>query len=230
MSPAERKQKAEAKAARLAHVREANAATSPMVSPEPQRGLYVAAAMVALTLYSYLSLDVEYGTKTVKGKTVSVTHAITHPAQAILLFIFVLVAAGSIYWRKRTYTAIAFFVVAAIGFGTPLPKSSADVQYVAFLLPAGYSLSIWAFRMNKDKKDWLAKHYPARRRSGSGPQHQPPVDQERPDKRPTTGTSSGRSRRGSPVQTTSVTGRPLPTGSGRYTPPRPKSRAAQRKP
>lgn len=215
----QRRQKAAQKSERLRRVAQARSATKMMTSPEPQRGLYLAAFLAATALYSFLSTDQEAVSNTVKGKTHVSYQAVTHPAEAVILFVFVLIAAGTIYWRRRLVTGIAFMLTAAIGLGTPFPKAASDLQYVVFLGPAAYVLWMLVFRMNKEQKDVLAK---------LGPVSSAPSTPRNASRRSSRSSSTTTSRRGSQPPATS-TGRPLPPSSGRYTPPRAKPKAGQRK-
>ena len=139
-------------------IRQARKASSSMQDPEPVRGLMVAGFLVLVGLVSYFSTDSEQVSQKVHGKTEVVSQAVTHPATAVLLVVIALAAAGTIYWRKRYVTGIAFMIAAAVGIGAPLPKSLSDGMWLTFLVPAGYVLWLLMFRMNKEQKAWLAAH------------------------------------------------------------------------
>ncbi len=139
-------------------IRQARKASSSMQDPEPVRGLMVAGFLVLVGLVSYFSTDSEQVSQKVHGKTEIVSQAVTHPATAVLLVVIALAAAGTIYWRKRYVTGIAFMIAAAVGIGAPLPKSLSDGMWLTFLVPAGYVLWLLMFRMNKEQKAWLAAH------------------------------------------------------------------------
>ena len=132
----------------------------------------VAGFLVLVGLVSYFSTDSEQVSQKVHGKTQVVSQTITHPATAILLVVIALAAAGTIYWRKRYVTGIAFMVAAAVGIGAPLPKSLSDGMWLTFLVPAGYVLWMLMFRMNKEQKAWLAAHGAANQSGGSSFVHQ----------------------------------------------------------
>jgi len=218
LSPEERAQKKQLRAVRLERVAKARAATRAMVPPEPTRGLYVAIALAAAAVYSYLSTDVEAVVSTVKHKSVTSYKTIPpHPDAAIILFVLAIAAAVTIYWRRRLVTGVAFMLTAALGLGTPFPKAATDLQYAVFLLPAAYVLWMLIFRMNKDQKALLAKMAP----SGGG------APGRNASRRAAGQASSSTARRGRKAETTTVTGRPVPSSSGRYTPPRAKPRRAQ---
>lgn len=212
----ERQQKAETRSKRMDLVRQARKATSAMQPPEPVRALYVSAYLVAIGVFSFLSTDV--GQQDVKqhGKTVVKTVTLPpHPAQAVILAFLALMSAGSVYWKRRYLTGILFMLTAAIGVGTPLPKGLQDLTWVNFLVPAAFVLWMLIFRMNKEQKAWLADH---------GGQTQRAAPASRNVK------SRGGGARSRGASATTTRGRPAAPVSGRYTPPRPKSRAAQRKP
>jgi hypothetical protein len=219
-SEEERKRRSEERSARMELVRQARLATKEMKPPEPARGLYVSAFLVLVGVVSYLGTDVERAQKKLHGKLVTYDVVVHHPAEAVILIFFALVAASTIYWRRRLVTGIAFMLTAAIGVGTPLPKSLSDLTWLAFLVPAAYVLWMLIFRMNKEQKSWLEAHRPAAARSG-------------PAGRPGSGKAknSGSRGRGSTAQTT-ASGRPLPAPNRRYTPPRQKAqaKAGQQKP
>jgi hypothetical protein len=219
-SAEQRREKAQARAARMERVREARLATKMMEPPEPVRGLYVAAFLVAVGLVSFLSTDVETGTKTTHGKTVATQIVVPpHNTSAIIEIVLAIAAAASIYWRRRLVTAIAFMLAAAIGFGTPLPKGYTDGAWLAFGVPAAYVLWMLIFRMNKQQKAWLAENSPSANpvpgRAGRNTTKRSATAPAPP--------SSGRARRGKDAQATTATGRPLPPPSRRYTPPKAKT-------
>lgn len=217
-SDEERKQKAEQRAARMELVKEARVATKEMKPPEPSRGLYVSAFLVLLGVVSYLGTDIAKATKKVHGKVVTYNVVVHHPSEAVILIFLALVAAATIYWKRRLVTGIAFMLTAAVGVSTPLPKSLSDAMWLAFLVPAAYVLWMLIFRMNKEQKAWLDARRPASAAASGA-----------------TRSSAGRAKanrsrsRDSKVQTT-ASGRPLPAPSRRYTPPRQKTKAGQRKP
>ena len=220
LSPEEREKKKELRAVRLERVNKARSATRGMQPPEPVRGLLVALALAGAAVYSYLSTDVQTASRIVKGKTVSYDATVPpHPAAAIILFVLAVAAGVTIYWRRRLVTGVAFMLCAALGLGTPYPEAAADLQYAVFGLPAVFVLWMLIFRMNKEQKELLAKLTP----SGGGGAGR------NTSKRAAGQASAAPSRRGAKVQTTTVAGRPVPPSSGRYTPPRAKPRAAQRK-
>lgn len=223
LSDAERAQKAELRTQRMAMAREARRASSVMRTPEPIWGIYVGAFLVALGLISYLSPDWGQVSKTVHGKTTLVHEIVHYPPQATLLIALTLIAAGSIYWRKRWVTGIAFLMTAMIGLSTPLPQSMQDLTWAGFLAPAGYTMWVMILRLNKDQKDWLAKNSPVHA-AQPGPASRKPARSGRNQ------VSRSRSRSGANAPAATNTGRAGPTPSGRYTPPRPKSKASPRKP
>ncbi|MGH9104286.1 MAG: hypothetical protein ACRDZX_00315, partial [Acidimicrobiales bacterium] len=147
-TPEQRQQKARAKSTRLERVRQARTATRSMQRPEPSWGLSVAGFLVAIGLVSYLGTDVAKVAKKVAGKSVTVTQTVHHPETAVILILLAVVAAVTIYWRRRLVTGIVFMLAAAIGVGTPFPKSLSDASWAAFLVPAGYVLWMLIFRMN----------------------------------------------------------------------------------
>ena len=222
---AERQHKAELRAERMDLARQARKATSGMQPPEPVRGIYVCAFLVAVGLVSYFSTDWVQTTKKIHGK-VTYTHGYeTRPEVAILLIVMALIAVSSIYWRRRYVTGILLMLGAAMSVGTPLPKNLSDATYLGFLVPAGYVLWMLIFRMNKEQKAWLDKNRPARAvatnvsRGGS-----------RASQAQRKQAAQARSRKDRTTKpATTATGRPLPAGSGRYTPPRANTRPGQRK-
>jgi hypothetical protein len=214
----ERKRRSQERATRMELVREARVATKEMKPPEPSRGLYVSAFLVLLGVVSYLGTDVQRAQKKLNGKVVTYDVVVHHPAEAVILIFLALVAAGTIYWKRRLVTGIAFMLTAAIGVGTPLPKSISDATWLAFLVPAAYVLWMLIFRMNKEQKSWLDARRPATAGAGA-------------TARPTGGKAkaNGSRSRDSKAQTT-ASGRPLPAPSRRYTPPLQKAKAGQKKP
>ena len=191
-----------------------------MEAPEPSRAIYVSAYLVAIGLVSYLSTDIGQVYEKVGGKTKTVTENITHPATAVILIVLALAAAGTVYWRKRYVTGIAFMLTAAIGMGVPFPNGLKDLAYLTFIVPAGYVLWMLILRMNKQQKAWLAEHSPSR----SGPARSSGRPQA---ERKQATTARSRRTRDEPVVTAS--GRALPPNTGRYTQPRQKARPGARK-
>ena len=228
LDQSERQQKASKRASRMDLIRQARKASSGMQDPEPVRGLMVAGFLVLVGLVSYFSTDSEQVSQKVHGKTQVVSQTITHPATAILLVVVALVAAGTIYWRKRYVTGIAFMVAAAVGIGAPLPKSLSDGMWLTFLVPAGYVLWLLMFRMNKEQKAWLAAHGAANQGS-AGASSTSSGRQKSSSSRGQAATSTSRSRKKDEVAV-SASGRPLPENSGRYTRPQSKPKAGQRRP
>jgi hypothetical protein len=225
----ERQQKASKRATRMDLIRQARKASSGMQDPEPVRGLMVAGFLVLVGLVSYFSTDSEQVSQKVHGKTQMVSQTITHPATAILLVVVALAAAGTIYWRKRYVTGIAFMVAAAVGIGAPLPKSLSDGMWLTFLVPAGYVLWLLMFRMNKEQKAWLAAHGAANQSSGSA-SSSGSGRQKSSSSRGQAAASTSRSRKKDQQVAVSASGRPLPENSGRYTRPQSKPKAGQRRP
>jgi hypothetical protein len=210
-------------------VRQARKATSAMEPPEPSRGLYVSAYLVAVGIVSYLSKDVGEVYKKVDGKTKALTETLPpHPATALTLVVLALGAAATIYWRRRYLTGIAFMLTAAIGIGVPFPNGLKDLAYLTFIVPAGYVLWMLMFRMNKQQKAWLASHSSAASRSGASRGAGRAQPERKQADRKQGGTARSRRARDEPAVT--ANGRQLPPNSGRYTQPRPKSRAGARKP
>lgn len=229
----ERQQKAALRNARMAQTREARKACGALKSPEPLRGVYAGLVLLAIAVFSYLSKDVAQETVTVHHKSVikSVPYP-PHPSEALLLAVLALVTIGSIYFKRRLATVIAFMVTAAVGVDVPLPLADADLRWVAFLVPAGYALWIYAFRMRKDQTAWLAKHplpgdassrgSAARGAAGSrGGQGTGP----RGGQKASAGAARARRAKDEPV--ISATGRPLPASTGRYTRPKGKPRPSK---
>jgi len=216
----QRRQNRELRSKRYQLAQEARRASRGMKPPEPRRGLYVAGAMAAGAAYSFFGHDWAEGTVTKNHKTVEQMMPVTgHPPQAALFFVLAGVAASSIYWKRRMVTGIIFLLAAAIGLDLPFPKSATDLNYGAFLVPAGYVLWMLVFRMNKEQKDLIAA---AQGKGAAGASRRGEASTAR-------SSSSGGGRRAPKLQTKAVTGRPLPARSGRYTPPRAKPLAAQRK-
>ena len=224
----ERQQKATKRASRMDLIRQARKASSGMQDPEPVRGLMVAGFLVLVGLVSYFSTDSQQVSQKVHGKTQVVSQTITHPATAILLVVIALAAAGTIYWRKRYVTGIAFMVAAAVGIGAPLPKTLSDGMWLTFLVPAGYVLWLLMFRMNKEQKAWLAAHGAANQSRGSTSTTSS-SGKKSSSSRGQAATSTSRSRKKDEVAV-SASGRPLPENSGRYTRPQSKPKAGQRRP
>ena len=224
----EKEQKAVQRATRMDLIRQARKASSGMQDPEPVRGLLVAAFLVLVGLVSYFSTDVEQVSQKVHGKSHVVSQTVTHPATAVILVVIALACAGTIYWRKRYVTGIAFMIGAAVGIGAPLPKSLSDGMWLTFLVPAGYVLWMLMFRMNKEQKAWLAAHGASSQRGG-GSSSTSASRQKSPSRSGQPAASSSRSRKKDQAQV-SATGRPLPANSGRYTRPQSKAKAAQRRP
>ena len=212
LTPEQKRQRAEASQQRMAFMREARAAVRGMQKPEPVRGLYVSIFLAAVAVYSYLSTDIETLTKTVNHKTVSYTATVQHPAAAVVLLVIAIAGAVSIYWKRRMVTGIAFMLGAALGIGTPLPKTVGGYQWAIFVVPAGYVLWMLICRMNKEQKAYMSKHRPAAAAA--------PPARSRAGERAPARTSRGR-RKQEPVPTT-PSGRPLPPPSRRYTPPKAK--------
>jgi hypothetical protein len=221
LSPEEREKKKELRAVRLERVNKARAATRGMQPPEPVRGLLVAGALAAAAVFSFLASDVQLATRTVNHKAVSKYVPVPpHPPQAIILLVLAVAAGVTIYWRRRLVTGVAFMLTAALGLDTPFPTGLTDLGYIVFGLPALYVLWMLIFRMNKEQKELLAKLTPATSGGGAA---------RNTTKRAAGQASAATSRRGAKVQTTTVAGRPVPSSSGRYTPPRAKPKTAPRK-
>jgi hypothetical protein len=224
----EKQQKAAQKASRMDLIRQARKASSSMQDPEPVRGLMVAGFLVLVGLVSYFSTDSEQVSRKGHGKTEVVSQAVTHPATAILLVVIALAAAGTIYWRKRYVTGIAFMIAAAVGIGAPLPKSLSDGMWLTFLVPAGYVLWLLMFRMNKEQKAWLAAHGASNQSASSTGSSVGSARQKSSSQRGQAASSNSRSRKKDQVAVSS-SGRPLPENSGRYTRPQSKPKAGQRR-
>jgi len=201
-------------------VRQARQATSPMEPPEPSRAIYVSAFLLAVGVLSYLSTDISQVYQKVGGKTKTETENVTHPATAVVLIVLALATAGTVYWRKRYVTGIAFMLTAAIGMGVPFPNGLKDLAYLTFIVPAGFVLWMLIFRMNKQQKAWIASHSSASRSSSAR-------SSGRQEERKAATTSRSRRAGAEPVVT--ANGRALPANSGRYTQPRQKSRPGARK-
>jgi hypothetical protein len=202
-------------------VRQARQATSAMEPPEPSRAVYVSAYLMAVGILSYLSTDIGQVYEKVNGKTKTVTENIAHPATALILIVLALAAAGTIYWRKRYVTGIAFMLTAAIGMGVPFPNGLKDMAYLTFIVPAGYVLWMLIFRMNKQQKAWLAEHSSANRGAPARSSGRPQAERKQ--------ATTARSRRGGEEPVVTANGRALPPNNGRYTQPRPKARPGARK-
>jgi uncharacterized membrane protein YgcG len=218
-----RRRKAEERSARMELVKEARTATKEMKPPEPSRGLYVSAFLVAVGLVSYLSTDVaNEQVKNSAGKYVNHSVLVQHPAQSVILIVLAAVAAATIYWRRRLVTGIAFMLAAAIGVGTPLPKGLSDLTWLTFLVPAAYVLWMLIFRMNKEQKAWMDARRPAGTTASGG-------GGSKSGGRKGSATRVNGSRSGDKRDVT-ASGRQVPPASRRYTPPRQKSKAAGRRP
>jgi hypothetical protein len=220
----DKQKKATERSTRMDVIRQARKATSAMQDPEPVRGLMVAAFLVAVGVVSYLSKDVQAVSEKVHGKTHVVNTTVTHPQAAILLVVIALAAAGTIHWRRRYVTAVAFMIAAALGIAAPLPSGLSDLMWLTFLVPAGYVLWMLMFRMNKEQKAWIAAHAPAKETkaatatAGSGKQSQ-------------RGKQSASTSRSQKTKSDAVNpnGRALPPNSGRYTRPQNRPRAGQQR-
>lgn len=228
-SDSERQRKAELRSERLERARQARAATKTMEPPEPVRGIFVAAFLVLVGVVSYVGHDVADIGHVVKGKTVEVLGPVPpHPETALVLIALAIGAAVTIYWKKRLVTGIVFMLAAATGLGAPLPRSIDDGTWAAFLVPAAYVLWMLIFRMNKQQKEWISANVPgggtAATRAGAGRNAS-----RRSGRAGQAAASTARSKRSTPSATASATARSS-VASGRYTPPRAKPRAGQRKP
>jgi hypothetical protein len=212
------------RARRMDLVRQARQATSPMEPPEPSRAIYVSAYLLAVGVLSYLSTDISQVYQKVDGKTKTVTENVTHPATAVVLIVLALASAGTVYWRKRYVTGIAFMLTAAIGMGVPFPNGLKDLAYLTFIVPAGFVLWMLIFRMNKQQKAWIAAHSAGSRSSSARSSGRSSGRQE--ERKPAT---ASRSRRSGAEPVVTASGRSLPANSGRYTQPRQKSRPGARK-
>jgi hypothetical protein len=212
------------RARRMDLVRQARQATSPMEPPEPSRAIYVSAFLLAVGVLSYLSTDISQVYQKVGGKTKTVTENVTHPATAVVLIVLALATAGTVYWRKRYVTGIAFMLTAAIGMGVPFPNGLKDLAYLTFIVPAGFVLWMLIFRMNKQQKAWIASHSSASRSSSARSSGRSSGRQE--ERKAAT---TSRSRRAGAEPVVTANGRALPANSGRYTQPRQKSRPGARK-
>jgi hypothetical protein len=227
-----RKQKSADRASYQELRREAAKATSALEDPEPRRAIYVAAVMVGLAVFSYFGNDVYPKAVTVHGKSTTHWAAITHPETAIIVFVVTMVAAGSIYWKRRYVTAIAFFVAGVLGIDTPFPTGLTDLEYLIFAIGAGYFIWVIMFRMNKQKKQWISDHQPKASRSASSTSAGTAGGRQSQRKRPggnQAAAQAARSRKAkaeAPVVT--ATGRALPSSNSRYTRPQSKSRSSRR--
>jgi cytoskeletal protein RodZ len=111
------------------------------------------------------------------------------------------------------------------------------LQYLVFAIGAGYFLWVIMFRMNKQKKEWIADHTPKASRSASGGATTSSARQSQRKKSGSSKTSSAktaapaaRTRKEKPdAPVLTATGRALPVSNGRYTRPRGTSRASQRR-
>jgi hypothetical protein len=222
---AARQQKAAERTTRMAHVRKARTAVSAMRPPEAVRGIFVGVALLGIAAVSWFSRDVVQSYKTVHGKSKLEDVYYVHPGAAVLFAGLVLLAVGTVYFRKRIVTVIAFMVAAAIGIDVPLPSSATDLRWVAFAVPAGYSVWVWYFRMQKDQKAWIA----ANPMPGGSPAAAP-ASRSRQAQRGGASKSTASPRKSRDVPAVGLNGRALPTNTGRYTQPRAKSRAGQRRP
>jgi hypothetical protein len=227
-----RKQKAADRASYQQLRREASKATSALQDPEPRRALYIAAVMVGLAAFSYFGKDIYPKVSTVHGKSVTHWLPITHPPTAIIVFLVTVVAAASIYWKRRYVTAGAFFLAGVLGVDTPFPTGLTDLEYLIFATGAGYGVWVIAFRMNKQKKEWITAHSPKAGRSASTSAG---TATSRPSQRKRSGGSqaaapAARTRKAKPdAPVVTATGRALPASNSRYTRPQSKSRASQRR-
>jgi hypothetical protein len=229
-----RKQKAADRASYQELRKEAAKATSALQDPEPRRALYVAAVMVGLAVFSYFGDDVYPKTTTVHGKSATHWLAITHPETAIIVFLVTVAAAVSIYWKRRYVTAIAFFVAGVLGIDTPFPTGLTDLEYLIFAAGAGYFIWVIMFRMNKQKKEWISAHSPKPARSASSTSAGGGSSRQSQRKRPGGGQAAAQAARArktakSDAPVVTATGRALPASNSRYTRPRSKSRASQRR-
>jgi len=217
----ERKQKAELRAVRLERTREARAATRMMVAPEHKYGIYVSIVLVLVAVYSFLSTDVGQVNEPVHGKAHYVQATLPpHPAQAIVLLIFALAAAATIYWRRRLVSGLSYIVTGFFAIQTPLPKAASDLAYFLFLVPAGYAFWMLMFRMNKEQKAWLNEHYPPAGGTAA-------AATRNSTRRAAASGGPARSSRGSSAS--AGASRAAQIRSGRYTPPRAKTKSAPRK-
>jgi hypothetical protein len=227
-----RKQKAADRSSYQELRREAAKATSALEDPEPRRALYVAAVMVGLAALSYFGKDVYPKVSTVHGKSATHWLPITHPETALIVFVVTVVAAVSIYWKRRYVTAIAFFVAGVLGIDTPFPTGLTDLEYLIFAAGAGYFIWVIMFRMNKQKKQWISAHSPKASRSASSTSAATASGRQSQRKRPGGGQAAAQAARSrkakadAPVVT--ATGRALPASNSRYTRPQSKSRASRR--
>ncbi len=228
-----RKQKAADRASYQELRREAAKATSALQDPEPRRALYVAAVVVGLSAFSYFGHDITQRVTTVHGKSVTHWVPITHPEQTILVFVVTLVAAGSIYWKRRYVTAISFFVAGVLAVNLPFPTGLTDLWYLIFIAGGGYFIWVIMFRMNKQKKEWISAHSPKPARTASSASVGGGSSRQSQRKRPGGGQAAAQAARArktkadAPVVT--ATGRALPSNNSRYTRPQSKSRASQRR-
>ena len=227
----ERQQKSGQRATRMDLIRQARKASAGMEDPEPVRGLMVAGFLAAVGLFSFFSKDVQQVSHKLNGKTTVVNQLVPpHPPTAMLLVVVALASAGTIYWRRRYVTSIAFMISAAVGIGTPFPKGLSDLMWLTFLVPAGYVLWVLMFRMNKQQKAWLAAHGASSQGGGGGGGGSSGSSSKRQAQRSQQASTSSRSRKAKPeTPTSNATGRALPENSGRYTRPKSKPPAGQRR-
>lgn len=224
---AERRQKAALRNARMAQTREARKACGAMKPPEASRGLYAALALLAIAVFSFVSKDVAQETKTVNHKSIveNIPYG-PHPAGALLLGVLALVTIGTIYFRRRLVTVIAFMVTAAIGVDVPLPLADSDLRWLAFLVPAAYALWIYAFRLRKDQTAWMAEHPLPGNLGGASAGPARAGAPARGARKAAAGTARARAAKQEPVL--GPNGRALPANTGRYTRPKTKPKAAQK--
>ena len=221
---AARQQRSAQRSAQMARTREARKAAGGMRAPEALRAVLVGVVMVGIAIFSYISKDVVQQTKTVHKKSVLVNVPTTHPGIAIVLAILVLGTLATVYFRKRLVTVIGFMLCAAIGVDAPLPTNATNLRWVTFIVPAGYALWVWAFRMRKDQNEWLAQHPLA---GGPSPRS---TATTRPGQKAGAASAAARSRKPKDEPVVGLNGKVLPPSSGRYTRPQAKARAAQRRP
>lgn len=222
---AARQQRSAQRATQMARTREARKGAGNMKPPEPLRAVLVGAVMLGIAVFSYVSKDVVQKTETVKHKSVLVNVPSVHPGIAIVLAVLVVATLASVYFRKRLVTVIGFMLSAAIGVDAPLPSNAINLRWVTFILPAGYALWVWAFRMRKDQNAWLAEHplstgQGARVTTAAGSRAQ----------RAGAANAAARSRKAKDEPVVGPNGKVLPPNSGRYTRPQITARAAQRRP
>ncbi|HYA44723.1 MAG TPA: hypothetical protein VED59_03890 [Acidimicrobiales bacterium] len=238
--PTERQQRAVERATRVQTARQARKATSIMVPPEPRYAVYVVVVMVAVALVSLFSKDVEQVTSRVQGTSCTLvskghwTCAVPH-AQVVgsVVSILVLIAAGAatILWKRRLVTAMALMLCAILATQLPLPLSMQDLRLVIYGVPFAYA--IWVvFRQSKSQKAFTAKTGPGGSNVRAGTSKQGPPSRNasgRPGAGRAQPPQASPRRKGDGKQAVSATGRALPQDSRRYTRPRSKPRAGQRK-